>query len=219
MASAATRYDIVIRALKLAGRGVELRSLAEQLLNDMLRQWSREHKYPELKVVGSATPLAQGSQTAPLPTDFGAGMDNLVFGPEGSPLDEVDMDEFIQRGGMSVQSGTTGRPIFYTIDKNAKLFRFNSPADQAYTFVPIYFKIADTIPQTPTGDATQVFHDNDSLVIQGLIEMIYQYTVDDREFTQHQKVESMRAADRRGAGAMTGGPNRIKLSSKFRNNR
>lgn len=219
MASASTRSDIVLRALKLAGRGVELRALAIDLLNDMLRQWSREHKYPELKKVGSALSLAQGSQTSALPADFGAGIDNLVFGPEGSPLDEVDMDDFIARGGMSIQPGTTGRPTCYTVDKNAGVFRFDRPADQAYNFTPIYYQVAPRLPTDSTGDNLNVFHSNDALVVQGLVEAIYQYTVDDREFTQHQKVEAMQAADRRGTVAMTGGPNRIKLSSKFRNNR
>jgi hypothetical protein len=212
MSSTSTRYELVIRALQLAGRGVELRSSVEQWLNDILKSWALEYKWPALRKVGSSQTLSAGTSTVSLPSDMGSGMESLTFGDEKVPLDEYSMDEFVIRGGFPSSGASSGRPSFYTVDREAGLFRFNVAADQNYSFTPIYFKVPDAIAQTSSGDNQTVWVDDDNLVVQGLIQMIYQYTGDQREFAQEQKVNAMKATLKRGLVPMSGGPARMQLS-------
>lgn len=217
MSSTGTRLEIVQRAVKLAGRGAELHQLAKELLNDLCKSWSLEYKHPDLKKVGTAITLSAGSSTAALPDDLGAGMESLLFGSENIPLDEKTMDEFVDLGGFPQSSSATGRPSFYSVDKEAGLFRFNRSADSGYSFTPIYYKVAPTIPYSSAGDNTKIWIDDDKLAIQGLIELLYQYLGDVREESQGIRVERMKASWRRGSVPMGGGGSRIKLASdKFK---
>lgn len=213
MASKSTRYQLVMRALTLAGRDARLRSEAEQWLNDLLRAWAFEYKYPSLRRTGSVVTLPAGSTTAALPADLGAGMDNLLIGNDKIPLYEYSMDEFVSNNGFpGVLNPAQGLPSKYAVDENAGLFRFNSTADQNYDLIPIYYASPDPIPQTPAGDAMAVWMDDDQLVVQGLIEIIYQYTGDQREIVQGQKVDKLKNQYRRGAVPMGGGSTRIMLA-------
>lgn len=212
MPSRSTRLEIVTRALSLAGRDVRLRTEAEQWLNDMLRDWAFEYKYPCLRKIGSASTLASGQSRAALPADFGAGTDNLLFGSEKVPIYERDMDEFVQARGFQGDNPTSGRPTAYAVDHVAQEFVFNATADKDYPFIPIYYRCPDAIAQTSEGDSENVWMPNDALVVQGLIEVIYQYTGDQREQPQYQKVQALKANYRRGVMPMGGGSSRIKLA-------
>lgn len=213
MASKSTRYQLVTRALTLAGRDIRLRSEAEQWLNDMLRAWAFEFKYPSLRKTGSPITFATGTSYATLPSDMGAGMDNLLIGQGRLPLYERSMDEFVAALGFAkVENPATGLPTMYAIDQNAGLFRFDRTADQNYELIPIYYSCPAPISQDPTGDASPVWMDDDQLVVQGLIEIIYQYTGDQREIVQNQKVDKLKSKYRTGAVPMGGGSTRITLA-------
>lgn len=217
MSSKSTRSKIVDRALKLAGRGNELKSLANELLNDVLRDWALEYKYPSLRKVGSTVTLAAQSTTVSLPSDYGAGMDQLLIGDDKRPLDEMTMDDFTNKGGFPSASAGTGMPTLYYVDREAGLIRFNNSADQAYVVTPIYYKVPDPIDTSAAGDNVLPWFDNDGVLIQGLIQLIYQYKGDEREFLQEQRVERMKASTRRGLIPIAGGSNRVGLArSRFR---
>jgi hypothetical protein len=219
MASSATRYEIVTRSLTRAGRGVELRGIAEEMLNDLLRKIAGDYKFPELRKQGDVVTLSAGSQTAALPTDFGAGMDSMLFGDERKLILEKMPDEFYQNGGVQpTVNGATGRPNFYIVDKEAGLFRFNTISDKAYTFIPVYFKMPADIP-TPDQDGDDMypwFSDNETL-IQGLILSIYQYTSDVREQVQETKFNNYMGRYQQGSVPPGGGVSRIlPARSRFR---
>lgn len=222
MASSATRYQIVTRALTRAGRGVELRGLAEEMLNDLLRKMAGDYKYPILRKQGAEITLQAGSQTAPLPDDFGAGSDSMLFGDERTPIYEKMPDEFYQgRNVQPVSNGATGRPAFYIVDREAEVFRFNTLADKSYPIIPIYFKIPDDIatPDEDGDDEFPWFPDNETL-IQGLILSIYQYTADVREEKQEAKFDRYLAKYQRGSVPPGGGVSRILPSrQRFRKQR
>lgn len=210
---ASIRLEIVQKSLWLAGRDVSLSSSAKDWLNDLLRNWALEYKYPSLRKVGSTLTLAAGSSTVALPTDYGAGMDNLLFGDEKTPLFEKTGDEFVDLGGFPASTAGNTRPVFYMIDKQASIFRFNSQADKAYSFIPIYF----SAPAAITNDNAFPWFEDDKVLIQGLIGEIYQYTEDPREENQFMKVERLKASFRRGIISSTGGPKKIRLvSNTFR---
>lgn len=219
MASSATRYQIVTRALTRAGRGVELRGIAEEMLNDLLRMIAGDYKFPELRKQGAEITLAAGSQTASLPSDFGAGMDSMLFGDERKLMLEKMPDEFYQNGGVQpALNGATGRPNFYIVDKEAGLFRFNTISDKAYSFIPIYFKMPPDIatPDQDGDDEYPWFSDNETL-IQGLILSIYQYTSDVREQVQEAKFERYMGKYKQGSVPPGGGVSRIlPARSRFR---
>lgn len=216
MAATSTRIEIVQKALKLAGRSAELNQLGRELLNDLLKSIALKAKYPALRKVGAEQSLPAGSSTVALPSDFGAGSDHLVFGTERSSMYEKTPDEFFDAGGLRASS-TTGRPTIYMIDKEAGLFRFNATADQAYGFIPVYFKLPAAIPLDASGDSQKPWFDDDLTLTQGLIELIYQYTGDAREFQQGTKFKQDLAEVRRGIVPMGGGTSRITLSkSRFR---
>lgn len=218
MSSQSTRYEIVTKALSRAGRGMELRHQAETWLNDFLRSCALEFRWPQLKKIGDPITLSAGSSTASLPSDFGAGMDNLLLGSERTPLDELSMDEFVTHGGFPADTLSSSRPRFYLVDRDQGVFRFGSTADQNYSVTPIYWRLPAAIP-TPSseGDLQKVWLDDDNLVIEGLIQLIYQYTGDQREFVQDQKVEAKKANIRRGMVPMSGGASRMTLSrSRFK---
>ena len=215
MSSSNNRLKLVQMAVAQAGRGAEIYSHAKDLLNVMLRSWAFEKKYPNLRKVGDAITLSTGSSTAALPSDFGYGMDNLLFGTDQISLDEKDFDEFIKLGGIPTASQNNARPSYYTVDKNAGLFRFNQKADKDYTFIPIYFHIPADIALNSDGDASTVWFDDDDTIIQGLVEYIYQFADDPREFTQHQKQDKKKAEFRRGTTPINGGSTGIRLASSW----
>lgn len=222
MASSITRYEIVIEALTLAGRSVELRGSAEGWLNRLLRKMAGEYKYPELRKQGDEITLSSGSQTAALPTDFGAGSDSMLFGDERRPIYERMPDEFYQDGGVQpTANGATGRPNFYIIDREAGVFRFNCIADRDYAFIPIYFKMPPNIA-TPDedGDDEYPWFSDDETLIQGLIWKIYQYTGDMRAKEQEQTFKRHLAEYRQGSVPPGGGVSRILPSrQRFRKQR
>lgn len=222
MPSSANRYQIVTRALNLSGRGNELRAQANDWLNEMLRDWALDFQYPQLRVVGVAGTLPTGSSTATLPTDFGISFakQGILFGVEKIPLDEKEYEEFVSLWGFPGSTTSPGRPRFYMVDRNGGNIVFNSVADQSYPFLMTYYKVPADIPTDATGDGQQVWVSSDNVVTQGLIERIYQFTLDEREQTQHQKVyhpeEGLLSKWQRQVAKM-GGQNRLQLSpARFR---
>lgn len=213
MASSLTRSQIVQLAVGKAGRGSELYSTAATLLNLKLRHWALTYRFPNLRKVGAQQTLNTGSTTVALPSDFGAGMDKegMIFGIDAIPLSEKTAEEFAYIGGWPPNTAGSSRPIFYMVDRQAKLFRFNYTADQPYTFTPIYFMVPDSIPTDATGDNTNVWVDSDELAVEGLVESIYQWKEDEREFAQGKKVKSLMEEYRKGLMPI-GGNQRIMLS-------
>lgn len=184
----------------------------------MLRKWSLEYKYPVLRKLGDVQTLSAGSSSLALPLDYGAGIDSLLLGTERSPLYERSPDEFVQFNGMS---GSNGRPQFYMVDQEAGLIRFNLVSDDSYSVQMIYYKApADIAVSDSTGDSQNVWMPDDELVIQGLIQMIYQYANDEREGAQGEIVKALKGDYRRGCVPMGGGVNKILLSPRaFKRNR
>lgn len=200
MSSSSTRAYIVTRALTLAGRGVELQSEANAWLNDMLKDWALDFKFPSLRKVLVPSTLNMGSQNAPLPADFGAGFDKqgILFGVENLPMSEKTYEEFAFLKGFPQSGTTTGRPQFFMVDRNGGNIIFNSTADQAYPFQQTYFQLPASMPTDSSGDLLHPWPDNDNITIQGLIERIYQYTGDPRELQQWQKVYGPGGDEREG---------------------
>lgn len=212
MPSKSTRYQIIVRALTLAGRDIRLRDQCAEWLNDMLRAWAFEYKYPTLRKIGTPITLSIGSCEANLPDDFGAGSDNVLFGDSRIPIYEKSVDEFVADGGFVQVNQGSGTPSFYMVDREAAKFRFNQIANKDYQFIPVYYKNPDPIPVDSASDTEKVWMENDKLVVEGLIECIYQYTGDVRELAQAQKVIALRDAYRRGVVPVGGGVNKITLS-------
>lgn len=190
MASASTRSQLVTRALTMAGRGVELTSLANELLNDMLRSWALDFRYPSLRKIGSPLTLALGQSTVALPSDFGAGMEKqgMIIGQSNQPIDEKTYEEFAALRGLQNGTITTGRPSMYMVDKVGENFLFNSTADQAYALTPTYFYVPANLPTDASGDNQKVWVDNDEIVVEGLIHKIFQFKEDVREEVQFNKL-------------------------------
>lgn len=213
MASSNNRGSLIQVAVAQVGRGPELYSHSRLLLNVMLRSWAIQKKHPQLRKVGSALTLPAGARTVDLPDDFGWGMDSLLLGDTNRRLDELDWDEFVNRGGFPGSSQTgTGQPICYVIDKQAGVIRFNCDSDQTYSLQPIYFHIPEDLDVDPSDDDESVWYDNDDDVIEGLIEKLYQYLGDDRELVQGQKVEAKKGETSRGRASMSGGSSALKLA-------
>ncbi len=208
MSTSTNRLSIVQRALKQAGRGVEIRAHVNELLNVMLRSWAIESKYPQLRKIGAALTLNAGANTVSLPSDFGFGMDNLMFGDERRPLIEQDADAFMLGGGIEDINATAARPTGYMIDKQADQIRFNRTAEKAYSMIPVYF----FLPAGLTSDTEFPWYDDDMIVEQGLVAMIYQYTEDEREISQFQKVVSLKKEFRRGIIPLMGGSTKMRLA-------
>lgn len=215
MASSKTRSQIVEEALTRAGRDVSLRELGNTMLNGMLRKWALEYKYPVLRKLGSVQTLSAGSSSLALPSDLGAGVDSLLLGTERFPLYERSSDEFIQSQGYPDTSNpSVGKPVFYMVDQEAELARFNTSADQAYPVQFVYFKAPADLSLDSTDDALKVWCPDDELVIQGLIQLIYQYNNDEREGPQYQLVQALKGQYRAGSVPMGGGINKILLSPR-----
>jgi hypothetical protein len=194
VASTNTRGQIVTDALSLAGRGQELVGPARGWLNYWLLHVGLTFRFPELRKVGTATSLAMGANTSPLPADFGAGMEKqgMIFGTDNKPLDELSYEDFAYNNGFPPSGGvSTGRPYRYMVDKNADVFRFELFADQAYPFTPVYFMTPPLVPPVSADDGQFIWMDNDILAIEGLKLMIYSFKEDDREAAQEAKVERM----------------------------
>ena len=203
---ARTRIEIVTTAMNKAGVSVAIRTEVNGWFNDMLRTWAFEHKWPKLKKIGAAITVT--GVTAPFPTDFGAGMDNLLFGDDKTPLAFYDLDDFVFKRGFEVANSTNARPDFYTIDENNEVFRFNRTPDKSYSAIPIYY----SIPTVITADATKPWFHDDEAMIQGLIAEIYQYTEDSREDKQNAKVEILIGKTKRGILSRTGGSKTLTLA-------
>lgn len=215
MASSANRSQIVEEALTRAGRDVSLRELANTMLNRMLRKWALEYKYPILRKLGDVQTLSAGSSSLALPSDLGAGIDSLLLGTERYPLYERGPDEFAQcQGYTDTGNPPSGRPGFYLVDQEAGLVRFNSNAEKNYPVQMNYFKVPENLPVDSSGDAYFVWCPDDELVIQGLIQMIYQYNNDEREGAQYQLVQTLKGNYRTGSVPMGGGVNKILLSPR-----
>ena len=203
-----TRYQIVQEALDRAGRGMELRHKAESWLNSLLRSWAFETKFPVLRKFGDAITLSSGAWTADLPSDLGAGIDFLVFGTAKLPKYEKDAEEFLIGGGYPADDAGTGEPGFFMVDRQAGLFRFDRKADQAYSFVPVYYYMpADIATPSSEGDAQKLWFPDDETVIQGLMEIIYGWKEDKREAQQGGKVEAKKATFKRGFNPPAGPAN------------
>lgn len=213
MASSLTRSKLVQLAVGKAGRGSELYSTASDLLNIMLRHWAITYRFPNLRKVGAQQTLNTGSTTVALPADFGAGMDKegMIFGTEAIPLSEKTVEEFAFSGGWPPNAAGSSRPIFYIVDREAGVFRFNCTADQAYPFTPVYYKVPADIPTDSSGDNTHPWVDSDQLVIEGLVAAIYAWKEDEREFAQEKRVDRLMEQYRKGLMPM-GGNQRIMLS-------
>jgi hypothetical protein len=211
--SSLTRLETVTTALALAGRDVGIRSLAESLLNMVLKHMALEYKYPVLRKVGDVQTLASGSSTTDLPSDWGAGGDNLLFGDDRLPIWELSMDDFVAAGGFPGTNVSTGRPSRYIADQNANQFRFNSTADQNYSFIPVYYSCPAAIPSGDIAyDSQKLWMPNDDINVQGLVWKIFQYTGDVREAQQFQLWERLKAQYRQGSVPLGGGSNRVGLS-------
>lgn len=217
MGSRSTRADIVSRALQLSGRGQELKLLGNALLNDKLRSCALKFKYKPLMAIGSALTLNMGLSTSALPSDYGAGMANLLFGDKKKPLEERELDEFIDNNGFKGISNANGEPTFYYVDKNGSNFVFNYSADQNYSFIPIYYQMSPVYAEDGTGDNLTVWYEDDDALVQLLIHRFYQYLGDSREQYQAGVAEKADADYRRGIAPNQGGSARIRLSrSTFR---
>lgn len=216
MSSTSNRGQIVLRALGLAGRGVEIRDSANEWLDDLLQYWAQTYRFPSLRKIGDAITLSAGTSSVALPSDFGAGMAKLglLFGTEKVPLSEKTDEEFITLNGFQAP---TGRPIFYMVDKNGGKFVFNTTADKDYTFIPIYFRLPSRIQNGLDGDTEKLWLDSDHLAVQGLIHQIYIFTGDDRELAQERVVEKILAKVLRSSMQLGGGSARLGLSpERFR---
>jgi hypothetical protein len=192
MASAVSRGQIVTDALSLAGRGQELRGPAAGWLNYFLRRIGLTFRFPELRKNGAQQVLSLGLATAPLPSDFGAGMEKLgmAFGINNQPISEYSFEEFAYNNGFPQPPGT-GFSQFYVVDRQAGVFRFNKSADQAYTFTPTYFETPPQVPVDSGSDGLSVWIDNDVIAVEGLVHMIFKFTKDERENAQMQRVEAL----------------------------
>lgn len=219
MPSSLSRYDIVVEALTRAGRGIELRSLAEGMLNRMLRQWAFEYKYPELRKIAAVSALVSGANSAQLPADFGAGVEKLSLGSDQqsfAPLTEMAADDFFQLyQPTDVNQRGAGAPTTFYVDRSNNQLFFNAFTDRSYAVSLIYYAVpADIEIGSSLGDQSKVWMSDDELVIQGLIAKIYQYNQDIREKEQVMYVEALKNSYRRGTVPSGAGTNRIRLSRR-----
>jgi hypothetical protein len=217
MPSSLTRQVLVETAAKQAGRSAEIYAHSKLLLNNLLRANALQRRYRVLKKVGTAITLPQGSDTAVLPEDFGAAFESL--NPENSrnPLIEFEMDDFIERGGMFRSGSSTGEPLFYTVDREASLIRFNCPANKNFSYIPVYYKLPAPYALDSSADNTKVWYEDDLTLIEGLMAYIFQYTDDQRHIEQLQKFDVLDSKYRAGTQPIQGGSSKIRLaSSTFR---
>lgn len=212
MGSSSTRAQLVSAALTIAGRDVSITTLVNGMLNRMMRDWALQYKYPLLRKTGSAQSLAAGASTSALPSDFGAGMESLLFGDERLPIYEKSSADFVYNNGFKPSSSGTGRPYFYMVDEQGGNFVFNVTADVLYSFVPVYFRVPADLATDTSGDSSSVWMKNDELVVQGLVHKIFQYMGDEREEIQKQRVDQIMAEFRRGSTPVGGGSPKIQLS-------
>lgn len=215
MTANTTRAAIVNKSLQRAGRGNELKSLANEMLNDVLHDLAYTGKYPVLHKIGALTSLPPSTSTVALPSDFGIGMDSLAFDDQIVPLVEYTKEEFADAGFMKTSINTTGRPVAYTIDLEGGLIRFDVISNIAYTFIPIYYKIPDAIPLDATGDNFKPWFPNDLVLVQKLIAEIYQFTEDPREIAQDAKADKKLAEYQRANFKISGGSSRLRLAPQI----
>lgn len=219
MSSTASRGDIVLNALSLAGRSTELKASANAWLNLFLLHVGLNFRFPELRKIGATSQLAAGSQTAALPSDMGVGMEKsgMIFGPDSKPMSEYSYEDFAYNNGFPTSSTQSGRPYFYMVDKNAGNFRFSCPADQAYSFTPVYFINPPLLDPSFEFDSQKIWLSDDLLAIEGLIWMIYKFKEDEREDKQYVRVMQM-LNDWKREQVKMGGTSRVMPSpNKFKN--
>lgn len=218
MPSSVSRGQIVIDALALAGRGVELKQACNGWLNYALRDVGLTFRFPELRKIGTPQTLGIGQSTSPLPSDFGAGMDKsgLIFGPDSRPLNEISFEEFANSRGFPIPN-QTGRPLKYIVDLNAGVFRFDNTADQIYSFTPVYFITPPTVPVDLAHDSVPVWIDNDIIAIHSLIWWIFIFTNDERESAQEQRVERLLNRWKRETVKMGGVARVLPSPARFKN--
>lgn len=218
MASAYSKIQIIQDALALAGRSSELTQACRQWLNYGLRDLGLTFRFPELRKIGAQQTLAAGSATASLPADFGAGMDKfgMIFGPDNKPLTEVSFEEFATTQGFPIPN-STGRPLFFLIDKNAGQFRFNMIADQNYNFTPVYF-ITPPLPTiTSSDDTSSVWLDNDQIAVHMLIWWIFVFNKDEREAAQEARLNRMIVKWQRETVRIGGTSRALPSPARFKN--
>lgn len=218
MPSQYNRGTIVDNALSLAGRSNELKQPCNQWLNFALRDLGLTYRFPELRKIGAQSALPMGQNTVALPTDFGAGMAKMgmIFGPDNKPIEEVNDIEFVINRGIPLP-GSVGRPRRYIVDREAGVFRFDMPADQAYPFTPIYFKNPPLLDVSTSDDTKFIWLDDDMIAVHMLIWWIYVFTEDAREDKQEARVRQMLTRWERETQKL-GGTSRILPSpSKFKN--
>lgn len=218
MPSTASRGQICIDALSLAGRSNELMAACRGWLNYSLLDLGTTFRFSELRKIGSVSALPQGQSTAAIPSDIGLGMENsgMIFGPDNKPLQEVAYEEFANTRGFPVPNAT-GRPQKYIMDRNAGVFRFDCVADQAYPFTPVYFIKPPILPVDPSYDSQSIWLDNDIIGVHALIWWIYVFKEDPREQAQEKRVENLVLRWKRETVKM-GGQSRTLLSpARFKN--
>lgn len=217
MPSSSTRLEIVQRAVKLGGRSAELYGEAKAWLNDLLGHLAEKNKYPALfKVFDRTLTLSAGGSTVAFPSDMGAGVESIVLDNEGTPLTELAFDDYVSAGCFQPTNASPGRPTAYFVDKNARVIRFNCAANKAYSLSGGYYQKPVAYAVDATDDDTQIWYSDDATIVEGLVQKVYQYTGDQREFIQDQKFQNMDANFRRGNMPMSGGVQRVRLSSKFK---
>lgn len=215
MASNKTRLEIVETSAKLAGRGPEIYAEARNWLTLLLDDLSFSAKWQALRKIGSEIALPAGSSTAPLPSDIGAGSAHLLFGTDRTPIYEKSSDEFMDLGGIPGSGVANARPSFYMIDEEAGVFRFNRAADQAYGFIPVYYKRPAAPASGSAGDSEHCWFSNDQVIIDGLIYYIFKFKEDSREYDQKRIFEAGVEKYKAGTTPQGGGVPRIRLSPQF----
>ena len=122
----------------------------------------------------------------------------------------------MKAGCFQPTGASTGRPTAYFVDKNARVIRFNCAANKVYSVSGGYYQKPLPYAVDSTDDNTKLGYSDDATIVEGLIQKVYQYTNDQREFVQDQKFRSMDGEYRRGNMPMSGGVQRVRLSSRFK---
>lgn len=213
MGSSLGRLEIVEAAVKQAGRSAEFHAHGKLLLSALLRDLALKHRYRCLRKVWTAQTLAAGDRTAAFPTDMGVAIESLLFGTEKTPIQELDLVDFVQAQGFQPTTQAAGRPAAFMLDREAGVFRFNATADVSYAFTPIGFKLPVDLALSDADDATKLWYESDLAIIAGLTWMIYQYTDDAREVSQKNLFDKLDSEYRRGTMPLQSGGQRLRLSS------
>lgn len=218
MSSSTSRGQIVLDALSLAGRSTELKSAATQWLNYGLRDLGLTFRFPELRKTGSAQTLSAGSNTSPLPSDFGAGMEKsgMLVNDTGKVIEEVSFEDFSINQNSPIQNAT-GSPLRYIVSLESSTFRFDKNADKAYTLIPTYFKTPPLLSTDSSDDSKKIWLDNDAIAVHMLMWWIYIFTEDPREMAQEARVNRMVTRWQRETVKMGGTSRVLPSPARFKN--